>query len=152
MPENHCFQLLDRRVIEGEADQPALIDGVRTLTVAQVLGEVAAFAGVLRALGATPGSTVAIEGPWREETVLAMLATLRLGAVPAYDESQAQLRITVGNSVIGLGDVSGDVLEWKAMLTAGRTDPAPCATEGGHLDLPRQLKSGLPIRLEGGHA
>ncbi len=84
---NTCFNALDRHVAHGRADQPALIHdspvtGTRTtLTYAQLLGEVAAFAGVLRGLGVDKGDRVIVYMPMIPEAVIAMLACARLGAV-----------------------------------------------------------------------
>lgn len=54
---NTCFNALDRHVVRGRADQAALIydspvtGTVRTVSYAELLEEVAAFGGALRALG-----------------------------------------------------------------------------------------------------
>ena len=60
---NTCFNALDRHVINGRADQPALVHEsaysglTTTLTYAQLLEQVAAFAGALRACGVDRKST-----------------------------------------------------------------------------------------------
>ena len=84
---NTCYNALDRHVVAGRADQPALIHDspvtstVRTYTYAQLLELVARFAGVLRALGVEQGDRVVIYMPMVPEAVVAMLACARLGAV-----------------------------------------------------------------------
>ncbi len=84
---NTCYNALDRHVIQGRADQTALIyDSAVTSTVerytyAQLLENVAAFAGALRGLGVESGDRVLIYMPMIPEAVIAMLATARLGAV-----------------------------------------------------------------------
>jgi propionyl-CoA synthetase len=84
---NTCFNALDRHVIGGRADQAALIydspvTGSRsTLTYAQLLEQVAAFAGALRHLGVGKGDRVVIYMPMVPQAVVAMLACARLGAV-----------------------------------------------------------------------
>jgi propionyl-CoA synthetase len=84
---NTCFNALDRHVVAGRADQPALIydspvTGTRrTFTYAQLLEEVAAFAGALRQLGVDKGDRVVIYMPMVPQAVVAMLACARLGAV-----------------------------------------------------------------------
>jgi len=84
---NTCFNALDRHVVDGRADQPALIydspvTGTRrTFTYAQLLEEVAAFAGALRQLGVDKGDRVVIYMPMVPQAVVAMLACARLGAV-----------------------------------------------------------------------
>jgi propionyl-CoA synthetase len=84
---NTCFNALDRHVIEGRADQPALVhdspvtDSTRTYTYAQLLDLVGRFAGVLRGLGVDHGDRVVIYLPMVPEAVVAMLACARIGAV-----------------------------------------------------------------------
>ncbi len=84
---NTCFNALDRHVIRGAANRPALIHDSAmtgeqtTFTYAELLTEVAAFAGVLRALGVDTGDRVIIYMPMIPEAVIAMLACARIGAV-----------------------------------------------------------------------
>ncbi|MGI8536312.1 MAG: AMP-binding protein, partial [Mycobacteriales bacterium] len=84
---NTCFNALDRHVVAGRADQPALVwdspvtDSTRTYSYAQLLEQVAAFAGALRHLGVDKGDRVVIFMPMVPEAVIAMLACARLGAV-----------------------------------------------------------------------
>ncbi|GAA4359511.1 propionyl-CoA synthetase [Angustibacter luteus] len=84
---NTCYNAVDRHVIAGRADQPALIHDSpvtgtkRTLTYAQLLDQVARFGGVLRALGVEPGDRVVIYLPMVPEAAIAMLACARIGAV-----------------------------------------------------------------------
>ncbi|RMI29672.1 AMP-binding protein [Nocardia stercoris] len=71
----------------GRADQPALIyDSAMTgatvvYTYAQLLDEVARFAGAMRRLGVRPGDRVVVYMPMIPEAVIAMLACARIGAV-----------------------------------------------------------------------
>jgi propionyl-CoA synthetase len=84
---NTCFNALDRHVIEGRADQPAIVHDspvtgtTRTLTYAQLLDLVGRFAGVLRELGVEAGDRVVIYLPMVPEAAVAMLACARIGAV-----------------------------------------------------------------------
>ncbi len=84
---NTCFNALDRHVAKGAADRTALIydsavTGVKkTYTYAQLLEEVAAFAGVLRTLDVGKGDRVVIYMPMIPEAVVAMLGCARIGAV-----------------------------------------------------------------------
>ncbi len=84
---NTCFNALDRHVVAGRADQPALVydsavaEGSRTYTYAELLYEVARFAGVLRTLGVDKGDRVVIYMPMVPQAAIAMLACARLGAV-----------------------------------------------------------------------
>ena len=84
---NTCYNALDRHVIAGRGDQPALVydspvSGTkRTYTYARLLEQVARFGGVLRALGVAQGDRVVIYMPMIPEAVIAMLACARIGAV-----------------------------------------------------------------------
>ena len=84
---NTSTNALDRHVASGRGDQIALIwdsamtSTVRTYTYAQLLDEVAAFAGVLAAQGVTKGDRVVIYLPMIPEAAIAMLACARIGAV-----------------------------------------------------------------------
>ena len=84
---NTCYNALDRHVIDGRADQPAVIhESAITgkssiLTYAQMLEKVARFAGALRMAGVEKGDRVVIYMPMVPEALVAMLACARLGAV-----------------------------------------------------------------------
>ncbi len=84
---NTCYNCLDRHAHTGRADQPALIyesvmsEGSRTYTYAEMLDLTARFAGALARAGVDQGDRVIIYMPMVPETVVAMLACARLGAV-----------------------------------------------------------------------
>ena len=84
---NTCYNALDRHVIDGRADQPAVIHESAitgkssTLTYAQMLEKTARFAGALRMAGVEKGDRVVIYMPMVPEALIAMLACARLGAV-----------------------------------------------------------------------
>jgi len=84
---NTCHNALDRHVEGGRADQPAVIydspitDTIKTFTYREMRDWVARFAGVLAGLGVAKGDRVVIYMPMVPETVVAMLACARLGAV-----------------------------------------------------------------------
>ena len=84
---NTCFNALDRHVRDGRGDQAALIydspvtGSGRTYTYAELLDEVARFAGVLRGLGVGQGDRVIVYMPMIPEAAIAMLACARIGAV-----------------------------------------------------------------------
>ena len=84
---NTCYNLLDAHVEGGRADQTALIydspvtDTIKTYTYRALLEEVALFAGALRQHGVEKGDRVIIYMPMVPETMIAMLACARLGAV-----------------------------------------------------------------------
>ncbi|WP_428098944.1 propionyl-CoA synthetase [Candidatus Rariloculus sp.] len=84
---NTCYNCLDRHVARGLADQPALIydstmtGQCRTYSYAELLDLTARFAGSLEQAGVGKGDRVIIYMPMVPETVVAMLASARLGAV-----------------------------------------------------------------------
>ncbi len=84
---NTCYNALDRHVVAGHADRAALVydspvtGTARTLTYAELLEQVAAFAGALRTFGVGKGDRVVVSMPMIPEAVVAMLACARLGAV-----------------------------------------------------------------------
>ncbi len=84
---NACYNALDIHVEQGRGEQAALIydspvtDTKRQYSYAQLLAEVALFAGVLQARGVSKGDRVLVYLPMVPEAVIAMLACARLGAV-----------------------------------------------------------------------
>ena len=120
---NPCFDLLDRAVIHGRADELVLTDP--DTTFAGLLEEVATVAGVLRAVEVAPGGAVRIDVWDDRKAVVATLAVLRLGAHVAAD---APVSIEDRDGVhLVWGE--GNVLDWDGVIRAGRTDPGP-AHEG----------------------
>ncbi|WP_250446617.1 acetate--CoA ligase [Actinotalea sp. C106] len=83
---NACYNAVDRHVEAGHGDRTALIfegepgDG-RTLTYAELQGEVSRAANALVEIGVQTGDRVAIYLPMITEAVIAMLACARIGAV-----------------------------------------------------------------------
>ena len=83
---NVSANCLDRHVRAGRGDRTAFIwegepGDTRTLTYAELLDQVARFAGVLRGLGIRKGDRVALYMPLIPELAIAMLACARIGAV-----------------------------------------------------------------------
>ena len=84
---NTCYNAVDYQVKEGRGDQVAIIydspvtDTVRKITYREFLDEVSRFAGVLGSLGVSKGDTVIIYMPMIPESLVAMLACARIGAV-----------------------------------------------------------------------
>lgn len=84
---NVCYNAVDRHVLAGRGDQPAIhydspVTGTKaTLTYAELLDRVSRFAGALEGLGVEKGDRVVIYMPMVPEAVVAMLACARLGAV-----------------------------------------------------------------------
>jgi hypothetical protein len=157
---NACYNALDVHVVRGRADAPALATADRVLTCSQLLAEVGAFAGVLRALGVTPGVAVAVHDLPPAEGVVAELACARLGAVlwrggalvDLVDSAEphvlllgtatplADARWTPGTTLTA--DTTGE-LDWATAMRAGRTDPAGCADVPA--DQPLRVVDGVPV-------
>ncbi|MFS8979796.1 propionyl-CoA synthetase [Cupriavidus necator] len=84
---NTCYNALDRHVEAGRGAQPAIIydspvtQTVQTITYADLLDQVAYFAGALHARGVEKGDRVLLYLPMIPQSVVAMLACTRLGAV-----------------------------------------------------------------------
>ncbi|OLR89965.1 propionyl-CoA synthetase [Actinokineospora bangkokensis] len=84
---NTCHNALDRHVAAGRGDQVALVydspvTGAKArFTYAELLDQVARFAGVLQGLGVVKGDRVVVYMPMVPQAVVAMLACARLGAV-----------------------------------------------------------------------
>jgi propionyl-CoA synthetase len=84
---NSCYNAVDRHVEEGRGDQLALVydspvtDSIRRFTYRELREEVSRFAGVLTGQGVVKGDRVLLYMPMVPETVFAMLACARIGAV-----------------------------------------------------------------------
>ncbi|WP_312871330.1 propionyl-CoA synthetase [Amycolatopsis acididurans] len=84
---NTCYNALDRHVEAGHGDRTALIHDspvtgtTARYTYAELLDQVARFAGALRDLGVGRGDRVVIYLPMVPQAAIAMLACARLGAV-----------------------------------------------------------------------
>lgn len=84
---NLCYNALDRHVLAGRGDRPAILwespEAGRSavLTFREVLGEVQRFAAVLRGLGVRKGDRVLVYMPMVPEALIAVLACVRIGAV-----------------------------------------------------------------------
>ncbi len=162
---NLCFEALDRRVVRGEADSPAL-EGERPMHVARLLEEVAALAGLFRGVGIVAGHAVGVRAADRRVELLTLLACLRIGAtaVELRDGRLAEHRplLVVTDARLDLADhVPTTVLlhgvapeddlrdlDWEIGMRAGRTDPAPSVELPEHtlawvLDTPVTLADAL---------
>ena len=84
---NTCYNALDRHVLAGRNDQPALIydspvtNTVKTFTYGRMLSEVQLLGAMLRDFGVEKGDRVIIYMPMVPEAVFAMLACARIGAI-----------------------------------------------------------------------
>ena len=128
---NTCYNALDRHVAEGRAEQAALIyDSPVTETVQQfsyreLLDATARFAGVLRRYGVGYGDRVVIYMPMVPETIVAMLACTRIGAVHSvvfggFASSELAKRIDDAKPVLvvaaSCGIEPGRIVEYKPLL------------------------------------
>ncbi|WP_110205023.1 hypothetical protein [Nocardioides daejeonensis] len=138
---NLCFDALDKRVILGEADLPA-IRGAVERDHAHLLEEVGAFAGLLRGVGVEAGTPVGVELAEPYAELLVLLATARIGGtlVELRGERLAEHRphAVVTDRLLDLGghapgavvlrgpEVVDPVrdLPWELAMRAGRSDPA----------------------------
>ena len=84
---NTCYLALDHHVANGRADQVAIYydspvtNKKSSVTYAELLEQVARFAGALRQQGVVQGDRVVIYMPMVMEAVIVMLACARLGAI-----------------------------------------------------------------------
>ncbi|KAJ2394115.1 hypothetical protein GGI23_004813, partial [Coemansia sp. RSA 2559] len=84
---NVCYNAVDRHVLNGRGDQAALIydspvsDTIKRFTYNELLRKVKAFASVLRRHGIRSGDTVLLYMAMVPQTLIAMLACARLGAI-----------------------------------------------------------------------
>ena len=83
---NASYNCLDRHVLEGKGDKTAILfegepGDTQTYTYSELLAETKKAANALLDLGIVAGDRVAIYMPMIPETVIAMLAVARIGAV-----------------------------------------------------------------------
>ncbi|MHA7066136.1 propionyl-CoA synthetase [Azospirillum argentinense] len=84
---NTCYNAVDRHVEAGRGPQAAIIydspvtKTVQTISYAELQDQVARFAGALRAQGVEKGDRVILYMPMIPQSLVAMLACARLGAV-----------------------------------------------------------------------
>jgi propionyl-CoA synthetase len=84
---NTCYNAIDRHVLNGRNDQPALIydspvtNTKKTFTYGRLLSEVQLLGAMLRDFGVGKGDRVILYMPMVPEAVFAMLACARIGAV-----------------------------------------------------------------------
>lgn len=84
---NACYNCIDRHVLSGMGEKIALIhdspmtNTVRKVTYQELYDKVCLLAGGMKKLGVTKGDRVVIYMPLIPEVVIAMLATVRLGAI-----------------------------------------------------------------------
>jgi propionyl-CoA synthetase len=130
---NTCYNCVDRHVEAGRGEQAALIydspmtGTVRTLTYSDLLKQTAKLAGALAALGVTKGDRVVLYMPMVPQTVIAMLAAARLGAVHSvvfggFAAAELSIRIADAKPKViisaSCGLEPGRVIKYKPLLDA----------------------------------
>lgn len=117
------FDLLDRHVVAGRADEPALLVEPR-FTFARLLEHAAAVGGALKALGVTRESGFVLDlEPGVDHTVL-LCACVRIGVVArpeGVDDTFVARRVDATTHVTVPG---GDPIDLITLRRAGATDPA----------------------------
>ncbi|AFQ52200.1 propionyl-CoA synthetase [Burkholderia cepacia] len=130
---NTCYNAVDRHVEDGCGAQAAIIydspvtDTVQTITYAELQDLVAHFAGALRAQGVEKGDRVLLYMPMIPQSVVAMLACARLGAVHSvvfggFAPNELATRIDDATPKVivaaSCGIEPNRVVEYKPMLDA----------------------------------
>ena len=130
---NTCYNAVDRHVETGRGDQLAIIydspvtNTIQTITYRELQDQVARLSGVLRAEGVTQGDRVIIYMPMIPQSVVAMLACARLGAVHsvvfggfAPHELAARIDDAKPKVVVSAscGIEPGRIVKYKPMLDA----------------------------------
>ena len=142
---NTCYNAIDRHVANGRAEQPAVIwespmtGCKRVLTYRELQTEVARFAGALRSLGVEKGDRVVIYMPMVPETLIAMYACARIGAVHSvvfggFASRELAVRIDDAAPKVVLSASCGmegqRIVEYKPLLdralTLARHAPSHC--------------------------
>jgi acyl-coenzyme A synthetase/AMP-(fatty) acid ligase len=145
---NLSYQLLDKAIVEGAADESVLVDVRGSWSHALLLEHVAAFGGALKGLGVLPGDRVLVDLADDLDTVVVLLGASRVGAVtvrPPTLFGEAELAMFVASAEpsvvvtsrpgLELADADpvvisrdpspeGSAVAWDVVLRAGRTDPA----------------------------
>jgi len=81
-PYNACFDLLDRRILEGAGKRPAVVTRSATVTYAELLDSVQRAAGGLAGIGVQAEQRVAMVVLDSIEFYQVFLGAMRIGAVP----------------------------------------------------------------------
>ena len=130
---NTCYNALDLHVKEGRGEQNAIIydsamtGEIRHYTYRELTEETARFAGALSALGVERGSRVVIYMPMIPETVIAVLACARLGAIHSvvfggFASNELAVRIDDAKPVAivtaSCGLEPGRTIEYKPLVDA----------------------------------
>ena len=130
---NTAYNCLDRHVAEGRGEETALIydspvtGTKRSFTFSELLHEVETFAAVLADKGVSKGDRVVIYMPMVPETLIAMLATARLGAIHSmvfggFAANELAMRIDDAKPKVvvsaSCGVEPGRIVNYKPLLDA----------------------------------
>jgi propionyl-CoA synthetase len=128
---NTCWNAVDRHVLQGRGEQPAIIydsplaDQKRTLTYRALQVETQALAAILRNLGVEKGDRVVLYMPMVPEAAIGMLACARIGAVHSvvfggFAANELGIRIDDAKPTVILsascGLEPGRIVKYKPML------------------------------------
>ena len=135
---NTCHNCLDRHVLQGRGAQPALIyesavtGSSRRWSFDELLDEVGRVAAMLVHLGAARGDRVVIYMPMVPETIFAMLACARIGAIHSVvfggfaahelakriDDARPKLLLTASCGIEGMRVIAYKPIVDEALATA----------------------------------
>jgi len=118
---NVVYDALDRLVVAGVAEAPALRSAAGAVSYAVLLEQVASMGGLMRALGVREGDAVAVAAVPSPEAVVALLAVARVGAtVWVGREPRALVERSDPALVVADGDQMPDVAAAVDALDAAR--------------------------------
>ncbi|MBQ0770665.1 MAG: AMP-binding protein [Sphingomonadales bacterium] len=141
---NSCYNAVDRHVDSGRADQPAIIyespvTGQRqTFSYRELQTEVAKTAGMIAAHGVQKGDRVIIYMPMIPQTMFAMLACARIGAIHSVvfggfappelakriDDAEPKLLLTASCGIEGKKIIPYQPLVSESLALAAHRVPA----------------------------
>ena len=152
---NSCHNAIDRHVANGRGEQAALVyespvtDKRDTFTYSDLLEQVSRTAGMIAAAGVKKGDRVIIYMPMIPETVFAMLACARIGAVHSVvfggfappelakriDDAEPKLLLTASGGVEGQKIIEYKPLVDQAIALAEHQIPEIILLDRAVLDL-----------------
>ena len=132
---NLSYQLLDKAIVEGAADESVLVDVRGSWSHALLLEHVAAFGGALKGLGVLPGDRVLVDLADDRDTVVVLLGASRVGAVtvrPPTRLGEAELAMVVASaepSVVVTSRPGLELADADPVVISG--DPSPVGSAVG---------------------
>lgn len=148
------FEMLDRHVVHGRAEEMACSDDTGSMTFARLTERAAELAGGLRMVGVEAGDVVEIDLPSGNVRVTAVCAVIRLGAIPMRGSAGFTARIAEIDGLARVQAAEHD-LELSFVQRAGRSEPAASLKEDeagydqrardAFSDIVETLLSGSPV-------